>query len=301
MLPTYRGRFAPTPSGPLHLGSLTTAVASWLDARAHHGQWLVRIEDVDHPRSPPGTSDLILRQLAAYGLEWDGEVSFQHDHDQRYQEALNSLIKQHQAYDCSCSRKEWQSYPHYPGWCRQGNRHPERPAAWRLNTDRRVSSQTNDIEWKDLRLGLQRWSLGELGDVILKRKDGLWAYQLAVVVDDAAEGITHIIRGADLLDNTPWQIRLQENLGFPIPQYAHMPLVLAENGQKLSKQNLAPALPNQPRAIRHTLHHALQQLGLVPPGALQQECIEAQLNWALAHWTLTQAESSFQNKEQTRS
>ena len=278
--PAVVGRFAPTPSGPLHFGSLLAALASWLDVRSQGGRWLLRIEDIDPPRCPPGISDTIIQQLDAFGLYHDGTVEYQHDHDSDYQMALDALVNGGMAYPCSCSRKEWQHFSVYPGWCRHGPLHSERDVAWRLRTDIGVP----DICWQDRRLGHQRWSLPALGDVVLKRRDGLWAYQLAVVVDDARQGITDIVRGADLLDNTPWQIRLQQALGYPTPRYLHLPLVVAANGQKLSKQNMAPALPLQDHAVRPLLHEALTLLGQSPEQALRHAPVSNQLSAAINSW-----------------
>lgn len=278
--PAVVGRFAPTPSGPLHFGSLLAALASWLDVRARNGRWLLRIEDIDPPRCPPGASDTILRQLDAFGLYHDGAIEYQRHRDSDYQMVLDTLVARGMAYPCSCSRKEWQRFRVYPGWCRQRPLHPERECAWRLRTD----LGEPEVCWQDRRLGHQRWSLPELGDVVLKRRDGLWAYQLAVVVDDARQGVTEIVRGADLLDNTPWQIRLQQVLGYPTPEYLHLPLVVAANGQKLSKQNLAPALPLQADAVRPLLHEALTLLGQSPPPALRQAHVNDQLKAALEDW-----------------
>ncbi|ARS52122.1 tRNA glutamyl-Q(34) synthetase GluQRS [Kushneria konosiri] len=278
--PAVVGRFAPTPSGPLHFGSLLAALASWLDARAKKGRWLLRIEDIDPPRCPPGASDTIIEQLDAFGLYHDGAVKYQHEHDSDYQKALDALVACGMAYPCSCSRREWQHLGIYPGWCRQGPLHPERDCAWRLRTD----SGEPEIYWQDRRLGHQRWSLPDLGDVVLKRRDGLWAYQLAVVVDDARQGVTDIVRGADLLDNTPWQIRLQQALGYATPKYLHLPLVVAANGQKLSKQNLAPALPLQHDAVRPLLHEALILLGQSPSPTLRRAHVDDQLKAAIESW-----------------
>lgn len=268
---TYRGRFAPSPTGPLHAGSLVAALASWLDARSHQGTWLVRIEDVDTPRCVPGADRQILQQLAACGLTSDEPVVWQSQRAQRYQAALDRLIDEGLAYPCACSRKDIEAAllaqglsrrrhhaAVYPGTCR-----PEagglrgRPArAWRFRVD-----PAREVLWTDLALGPQRQCVAqEVGDFVLKRADGLWAYQLAVVVDDAAQQITHVVRGADLTDNTPRQILLQEALGLPTPSYRHTPLVLGENGEKLSKQNgAAPLDLDDPLA---TLNQAAAVLGL---------------------------------------
>ncbi|MFG6486043.1 tRNA glutamyl-Q(34) synthetase GluQRS [Roseateles sp. BYS78W] len=240
----YRGRFAPSPTGPLHAGSLVAALASWLDARANGGQWLVRIEDVDGPRCPPGMDEVILGQLAALGLVPDEPPVWQSRRGDLYQAALDRLIASGHAYGCACTRAEIAAAmgpraKHgelvYPGTCRHGtNGRPVR--AWRLRVEGRV-------DWQDRRLGTQSQDLAkEVGDFVLKRADGLWAYQLAVVVDDAEQGITDVVRGEDLADNTPRQIALQRALGLLTPRYLHTPLVLAADGHKLSKQNGAAAI-----------------------------------------------------------
>ncbi len=249
----YVGRFAPSPTGPLHAGSLVAALASWLDARAHGGRWLLRIEDVDGPRCVPGADALIMQQLATCGLLPDEPPLWQSSRGALYEAALQRLLAAGLAYPCACSRKDieaalvaqgWQHERHaervYPGTCRHGL--DGRPArAWRLRTD--ASGADLWIDWQDRRLGKQRQNLtAEVGDFVLKRADGLWAYQLAVVVDDADQGITHVVRGEDLADNTPRQTHLQRGLGLPTPAYLHTPLVLAGDGQKLSKQNGAEAL-----------------------------------------------------------
>lgn len=277
----YVGRFAPTPSGPLHLGSLVAALGSWLDARAAGGRWLLRIEDIDPPRCPPGAVDQIYRQLEAFGLEWDGEIRHQSTRGATYQAALDRLVADRMAYPCGCSRREWQQHGHYPGWCRHGSRHPERAQAWRLRTDKGIQP----VCWQDRLFGSQCLDPTIQGDVILKRKDGLWAYQLAVVVDDAEQGITDVVRGFDLLDNTPWQRQLQAALNYPEPRYLHLPLVLGEDGQKLSKQNLATAIPHDGTAARPVLHRALQLLGQAPQAALRQAEVSTQLAHALARWS----------------
>ena len=261
----YRGRFAPSPTGPLHAGSLVAALASWLDARAHQGQWLVRIEDVDTPRCAPGADHTILEQLAQCGLVPDEPPAYQSQRGALYQQALDSLVARGLAYPCGCTRqdiaraleasgqaRERHGELVYPGTCREGL-HGRPARAWRLDT--RVDTH---IAWIDRLLGPQVQDVArEVGDFVLKRADGLWAYQLAVVVDDAAQGITDIVRGEDLADNTARQILLQRALGLPLPRYLHTPLVLGANGEKLSKQNGAQALDtSQPLA-------ALRQAGLV--------------------------------------
>ena len=273
----YIGRFAPSPTGPLHAGSLVAALASWLDARAHKGQWLVRIEDVDTPRCIPGADQLILQQLAACGLVPDAAVMYQSQRGDAYQAALDGLIAKGWAYPCGCSRKEIEDAQAllghtrerhhaaiYPGTCRDGL-HGKTARAWRLNVQRVINDLklATPLTWQDRLLGPQQQDVAqEVGDFVLKRADGLWAYQLAVVVDDAAQGITHIVRGADLSDNTARQIVLQHALGLPTPSYMHTPLVLGENGEKLSKQNGAEALDTSDPL--HALNRAAQILGLTP-------------------------------------
>jgi glutamyl-Q tRNA(Asp) synthetase len=278
----YRGRFAPTPSGPLHFGSLVAALGSYLDARAARGQWLVRIEDIDPPRCPQGAASTILRQLETFGLEWDEEVMWQHTRGDAYQQALDHLIQLGLAYPCSCSRKQWKRFAIYPGWCRDGVCEPTKPLAWRLRSD----LAEHPIRWQDRLFGEQQFDPAEQGDVVLKRKDSLWAYQLAVVVDDAEQQITDVVRGIDLLDNTPWQRQLQGALRFPRPRYLHLPLVVTAEGQKLSKQNLAPALEEKERGVRQQLFQALEALDQAPPQGLATEPPTTQLHWAIANWSL---------------
>jgi len=244
----YRGRFAPSPTGPLHAGSLVAALASWLDARAHGGGWLVRIEDVDRTRCIEGTDRLILGQLAACGLVSDEAVLRQSARDGAYQAALDRLVAAGLAYPCACTRKDiddaWaargvvrerHAERVYPGTCRAGvGDRP--PRAWRLRAD-------DVVDWHDRRLGPQRQDVAaEVGDFVLRRADGCFAYQLAVVVDDAAQGVSDVVRGEDLADNTARQILLQRALGVSTPRYLHTPLVVGADGHKLSKQNGARPL-----------------------------------------------------------
>lgn len=278
----YRGRFAPTPSGPLHFGSLVAALGSYLDARAADGQWLVRIEDIDPPRCPEGAASTILRQLETFGLEWEEAVLWQHTRNDAYQHALDRLIQLDLAYPCSCSRKQWQAFDIYPGWCRDGVCAPSKPVAWRL----RSNHGERPIRWQDRLFGEQQLDPAELGDVVLKRKDGLWAYQLAVVVDDAEQQISDVVRGLDLLDNTPWQRQLQGALQLAQPRYLHLPLIVTNEGQKLSKQNLAPALAENDHGVRQQLFQALQALDQAPPPDLSAEPPSTQLHWAVANWSL---------------
>jgi glutamyl-Q tRNA(Asp) synthetase len=275
----YTGRFAPSPTGLLHDGSLVAALASWLDARAHGGRWLVRIEDVDTPRCVPGADLAILQQLADCGLVPNGPVLWQSQRHAAYQSALDSLVLKGWAYPCGCSRKDIETAIEeaqarsvarhqaavYPGTCRHGlNGKPAR--AWRLDVKavQTALGLPAFTHWSDRRLGLQQQNVcNAVGDFVLRRADGLWAYQLAVVVDDAAQGITHVVRGQDLADNTARQIVLQQALGLPIPQYLHTPLVLGPNGEKLSKQNGALALDlSSPQAVLTALNATAQVLGL---------------------------------------
>jgi len=272
----YIGRFAPSPTGPLHAGSLVAALASWLDARAQGGKWLVRVEDVDGPRCPPGMDLLILNQLAACGLLPDAPPVWQSQRGALYAQALADLQEAGWAFGCACSRKEIELVSGggliYPGTCRDGL-HGRPVRAWR------VRSNGPRITWQDRRLGRQSQQLDTaVGDFVLKRADGLWAYQLAVVVDDAAQGITDIVRGEDLADNTPRQIRLQQLLKLPTPRYLHTPLVLGADGEKLSKQNGAQALDlTDPAAA---LRAAAQHLGITVNSRSVAEVLAA----GLAAW-----------------
>lgn len=282
----YTGRFAPSPTGLLHAGSLVAALASWLDARAHGGRWLLRIEDVDTPRCVPGADQAIVRQLAACGLVPDGDVQWQNSRHGAYAEALQGLVAQGWAYPCGCSRKAIASAQAvarhsaavYPGTCREGLK-GQLARAWRLNVQavQTALGLPELTHWHDRHLGPQQQHVGQaVGDFVLHRADGLWAYQLAVVVDDAAQGVTHVVRGEDLGDNTARQIVLQRALGLPTPQYLHTPLVLGANGEKLSKQNGALALDLQsPGAALNALNAAAQVLGLpaVPEGVAPAQAL----------------------------
>jgi glutamyl-Q tRNA(Asp) synthetase len=289
----YRGRFAPSPTGPLHAGSLVAALASWLDARAHGGDWLVRIEDVDTPRCIAGADELILSQLAACGLLPDEPPVWQSQRGARYQTALDRLSLDGMSYPCGCSRSDiaqalatlGRSKPRhgelvYPGTCRAGLR--GKPArATRVRTQAHGGADVV-IDWHDRRLGAQSQNLTQtVGDFVLQRADGLWAYQLAVVVDDAEQGITDVVRGEDLVDNTARQIHLQRLLGLSTPRHLHMPLVLAEDGEKLSKQNGAMALDvSDPMTA---LRAAASAIGLPEHGA-STTSIAAWLEGAIGAW-----------------
>jgi glutamyl-Q tRNA(Asp) synthetase len=272
-------RFAPSPTGPLHLGSLLAAVGSYLDARSVGARWLVRMEDLDTPRVIPGCADEMLRTLEAFGFEWDGEVLFQSSRRAAYRDALNALAAAGRTYRCSCSRKDLAGLDDdsggYPGTCRPG---PTRsgPTAQRF----RVSD--TPIHFDDLFQGTQRFDLAACGDVVVERRDGLTSYQLAVVVDDAYQEVTRVVRGADLLSSTPWQIDLQQALSLPYPIYGHLPLLLEPDGAKLSKsRRAAPIDPSAaPGAITSTLTHLSQ----APPPELAHSSIKDVWNWAFAHW-----------------
>ncbi len=282
----YIGRFAPSPTGPLHVGSLVAAVASWLDARAANGRWLVRMEDLDRPRCEPGAADTILRQLEAYGLQWDGAVIYQSQRDDAYAAALATLQTLDAAYPCACTRSQLAGAPRndegeirYPGTCRNGLPTGAVARAWRVRVPD-ASFRFHDRIHGDLEQNLAR----DVGDFIVRRADGLFAYQLAVVVDDAFQGVTHVVRGADLLWNTPRQLHLQTLLGAPTPVYAHVPLVTNAAGQKLSKQTLAPALPERGR--RAMLVQALAALGQTLPAEPMSAEPGELLAWASAHWQI---------------
>lgn len=273
----YIGRFAPSPTGPLHFGSLVAALGSYLDARHHGGQWLLRIEDLDPPREIAGAADQIIASLRLHGLHWDGPVTWQSQRLNAYSKALQELVDADWCFYCECSRSQLVGHPIYPGRCRK----LQLAAAGRAC---RIIVGKAYSEFTDHVLGHQGQHLDrEPGDFVLLRRDGLYAYQLAVVVDDAAQGITHIVRGADLLDSTPRQLYLQQRLQLPQPQYAHLPVATNAQGQKLSKQNLAPALDGA--MATDNLRAALAFLGQAPPpdGLRQPEQL---LEWATRRWQM---------------
>jgi glutamyl-Q tRNA(Asp) synthetase len=271
------GRFAPSPTGDLHLGSLYTAAASFLDARAHGGRWLVRMEDVDRAREVPGAAAGILRTLDAFGFEWDGTVLKQSDRREHYAAAIESLRLRGVTFECSCSRQDLADEERYPGYCRDGVRNPGVATAVRL----RVEPQT--VRFVDRLQGAQDQDVASaVGDAILKRRDGFFAYLLAVVIDDAAQGVTHVVRGADLLDDTPRQIYLQRSLLLPTPQYLHVPVLVEPDGSKLAKS--AHALPADRTAPRTQLLKVLRLLQLEPPRALEGAPVGELWAWAHAHW-----------------
>lgn len=282
----YRGRFAPSPTGPLHFGSLVAAVGSYLDAKHHHGTWLVRMEDLDTPRCVPGAAEDILRTLATFGLVSDEPVLYQSQRSAAYEEALQHLKDNGAAYPCCCTRKEIaDSALHgiegyvYAGTCRNSMAHQRATPAWRVRTDLELPP----VEFNDELQGRISQNIEkEIGDFVVKRADGLFAYQLAVVVDDAAQGITHVVRGADLLASTARQIYLQHLLGLPTPHYMHLPVAVNEAGEKLSKQTLAaPADASQPVV---TLLRVLEFLRQEPPDGLSNSDVGAVLEWAVRNW-----------------
>ena len=277
---SYVGRFAPTPSGYLHFGSLVAALASYLDARAVGGRWLLRMEDLDPPREVPGAQDAILRTLETYGFEWDGELERQSERHAQYAAVTERLLSQGLAYACVCSRKQLEGYAGvYPGFCRNAC-HAEQNAAIRI----RVPEL--DYHFTDRVQGEFHQHLGrEVGDFVIRRRDGLFAYQLAVVLDDAWQGITDVVRGADLLDSTPRQLYLQELLGLPQPRYLHVPLIIQPDGHKLGKSYRSPPLPADQAGP--LLLRALRALGQPAPAELQGAAPRQLLEWGIAHWDAT--------------
>jgi len=283
----YRGRFAPSPTGPLHFGSLVAAVASYLEARQQRGEWLLRMEDLDTQRNMPGAADSILRSLEAFGFEWDGPVIYQSDRDDLYAGALSKLQQNGLLYPCGCTRKEIaDSAIHgiegaiYPGTCRNGLPPGKNARAWRIRTEDRTIGFDDAIQ-SHIAQNLAR----DIGDFVLKRADGFYAYQLAVVVDDADQGITHVVRGADLLDSTPRQIYLQQVLGLPAMHYAHIPVVLNAQGEKLSKQTQAAAVDDRQPATQ--LWQALDFLQQSPPATIRNAPLADIWQWADQNWQLS--------------
>lgn len=282
----YIGRFAPSPTGLLHIGSLLTALASYADARAQDGRWLVRMEDLDPPREMAGAADDILRTLEAFGFEWDGGVAYQSRRYDLYHEALGRLKAKGLVYPCDCSRKDWQAVARagadgfvYNGCCAglDPQRALHKTPAWRVRVPDEI------IGFDDAVVGHYAQNLAhDIGDFVLLRADGFWAYQLAVVADDAAQGITHIVRGQDLLVSTPRQLWLQRALDAPEPHYAHLPLLVNGAGQKWSKQTLAPALDLGAREA--LLRQVMAYLKL--PAAPEVDRPQDLLAWAVRHWDM---------------
>lgn len=277
--PRYVGRFAPSPSGPLHFGSLVAALASYLDAKANCGQWLLRIDDLDPPREQAGAADDIRRCLMAHGLRWDGGVCYQSQRHRAYERVLSQLSRR--LYACTCNRKRLLSLPDgYDGYCFRMAPVPDRsPFALRLHRNH----DTWDC-FDDRLQGQQKTLLKAFDDTVLKRKDGLYSYQLAVVVDDLYQGVTHVVRGADLLPTTARQNDLYRELDAKVPSYLHVPVVLGDGESKLSKQNHAPALDTEKAS--QNLWHGLNFLGLDPPDPLKSQSVDQLLLWGAEHWRI---------------
>ena len=285
---TYIGRFAPSPTGPLHFGSLVAAVGSYLQARAQNGRWLLRIEDIDRPREVPGAAERIVDTLAAFGFEWDGPIERQSRHLKRYDAALAQLTAAGVVFDCMCSRAQIAAQAadidsdelRYPGTCRHRVLHSQPRGAVRLRVE------SGAIRFVDRLQGpITQDVAAACGDFVVKRRDGLYSYHLAVVVDDAAQGVTEVVRGADLLDSTPRQILLQRALGLSTPDYCHVPLAVDSDGRKLSKST--QSIPIDAEHATHTLWQALAFLQQAPPLELQNVAPTELWAWAREHWRLT--------------
>lgn len=277
----YIGRFAPSPTGPLHFGSLVAATASYLQAQSLNGKWLLRVEDIDPPRAQPGATDAILRALERYGFEWHSDVIFQSHSHSAHEDALQSLLDRKLAYPCGCSRRDLADAPRgplgtiYPGTCRDG--------CDALETAIRLRISNVPISFVDELQGLQTQHLErDSGDFVIRRRDGLIAYHLAVVVNDALEGVTEIVRGTDLMDSTPRQIWLQQLLGYPTPNYLHIPVITHPNGDKLSKLTGAMAIPMDD--VANGLFGALVALQQEPPPALRQSGLTDVWKWGIENW-----------------
>lgn len=282
----YVGRFAPSPTGPLHFGSLVAALGSCLEARSQGGRWLLRMEDVDEPRCSQSAADDILRTLEACGFEWDGTVMVQSERKARYREVLAGLQQAGLVYPCACTRKELadsalapDGAAIYPGTCRHGLPPGKPPRAWRLRVDESTVCFDDAVQGRNC----QNLARGA-GDFVLLRADGYFAYQLAVVVDDADQGVTHVVRGADLLDSTPRQIFLQRCLGLPTPAYAHLPVAVNADGEKLSKQTLAQAID-----ARNPVDALVAAMGFLGQGVPQEMWRVTTADfwaWAKSAWRL---------------
>ncbi|MCH8159685.1 MAG: tRNA glutamyl-Q(34) synthetase GluQRS [Proteobacteria bacterium] len=279
----YVGRFAPSPTGPLHFGSLVAAVASYLQAKAHDGRWLLRIEDIDPPREQAGASEIIIEALVRYGFKWHGDLSYQSSSLVVHEAALQELAERGLAYPCGCSRRDLEESPRgplgtiYPGTCRNGCDASETAIRLRTNNE--------PVEFDDGLQGPQSQMLeSESGDFIIRRRDGLIAYHLAVVVDDALQGITEVVRGIDLMDSTPRQIWLQEQLGYSTPNYIHIPVITHADGNKLSKLTGAAGIPLD--NIENTLVAALDALAQAPPPDLDQSDLQEIWSWAIENWRI---------------
>ncbi|MBE0482501.1 MAG: tRNA glutamyl-Q(34) synthetase GluQRS [Bacterioplanes sp.] len=274
--PNYIGRFAPSPTGPLHFGSLLAALASYLDAKSQQGTWLVRIEDLDPPREDPTAANAILRILDDYQLHWDGRVVYQSQQHAHYQAALEQLIAQNRAFPCQCTRKQLSSqHGKHFGRCSPPT-HAD--FAWRFLASTEITTCHDRLQPSQI------YAADQLGDCVIRRRDHYWSYQLAVVVDDALSGVTDVVRGIDLIDSTPWQQQLQYRLGYATPRYAHIPVATEANGQKLSKQNFAKPLTSDDSGA--TLWQALHWLRQDPPLDLQNSGNALLLQWAIEHWQI---------------
>lgn len=283
----YKGRFAPTPSGPAHLGTILAAIGSYLQARSMGGEWHIRIDDIDPPREVAGAADSILATLEKYGLEWDGAVVYQSQRHAAYETALQRLISSGQAYPCGCSRKDIESVAKagpngmiYPGTCRDGLSADKQPRAVRLRTEDQAITVADRVQG-DYTLHIEQ----EVGDFVIRRADGLYAYHLATVVDDALDGFTEIVRGQDLLSITPQQIYLQQKLGYPTPDYMHLPLLVDANNKKLCKRFGAAAVDDMPQAT--VLGLIFSSLGLPVDDDILQTDHETRWQWAVSQWNLS--------------
>jgi glutamyl-Q tRNA(Asp) synthetase len=277
----YIGRFAPTPSGDLHLGSLYAAAASYLDARAHGGRWLLRFEDLDRPREVQGSAARIVNALEAFGFEWDGPLIRQSERAELYAAALQSLRERGLTFECSCSRMQLEDESRYPGTCRA------QPSKAGVATAIRLRVEEGYVSFTDRIQGMYRQDIARaVGDVIIRRRDQIFAYLLAVVVDDAAQGVNHVVRGADLLDNTPRQIYLQRLLGAALPAYAHVPVLTESDHSKLAKSRRSVRL--DPETAVPQLWTVFAMLGLNPPQTLGYATLPEAWSWAIEHWRIDQ-------------
>jgi glutamyl-Q tRNA(Asp) synthetase len=279
----YRGRFAPSPTGPVHFGTLVSAVGSYLQAKKNNGEWLIRMEDVDITRKVDGADIEILNTLEAFGFEWHGKIIYQSEQTDYYQQALERLISQSLVFPCSCSRKQLASSGSdiYPGTCRN------QPLASKDEHALRLLAKNTTIEFTDTVMGKQSQNMAQqCGDFVIKRRDGLFAYQLAVVVDDALQNVTEIVRGSDLLDSTPRQIYLQQLLGYATPAYCHLPLAVDSAGNKISKSDDATKveIKNREKLICSVLEFLAQK----PPADLSASNINDIWSWAVEHWDIGQ-------------
>ncbi len=273
----YVGRFAPSPTGPLHMGSLLAALGSYLHAKSQSGLWLLRIEDLDPPRERPGADRLIIQALQAHGLQWDGNVLYQSQRLRYYQQAIDQLLAAEHAFVCKCSRKDLaQTHGRHLGKCAVMS--ADETLAVRVSVGKSVLAFNDELQG-----GVEQDLAAQVGDFVIKRRDGLYAYQLAVVLDDAFQQVTHVVRGTDLLESTSRQVFLQQKLGLATPNYCHLPLLVNKIGDKLSKQNMAASLDLD--AVLENIRYCLQVLGLsAPPYLLTQDSPRALLEWAVQHW-----------------